>query len=70
MSVRALAKDFGPIVLPLIVVTALAFVGLAFWNVRESLRWYMTLATSHAWFECAFLAYFVLSGDRARAGAS
>jgi hypothetical protein len=70
MSVRALAKDFGPIVLPLIAVVALAFVGLAFWNVRESLRWYMTFATSHAWFECAFLAYFVLSGERARAGAS
>lgn len=67
MSVRALAKDFGTVALTLIVVAALAFVGLAAWNTRQAVSWYMTLATSHAWFECAFLSYFVLSGERARA---
>jgi hypothetical protein len=70
MSMRALAREFGPGVLLLIAVVALAFAGLAVWNVRQSLSWYMTLATSHAWFECTFLAYFVASGERARAGAS
>ena len=67
MSVRALTKDFGPTALALIAGVAIAFVGLAGWNVRESVGWYLTLAKSHAWFECAFVGYFALRRGRFRA---
>lgn len=66
MSVRALRADFGARALVLVVVVAVSFVGLAMWNVRSSVAWYMTLAKSHAWFECAFLAYFVAAKRRLR----
>ena len=66
MTVRALIADFGPRALALILVAALAFVGVALWDIRTSVSWYMNIAKSHAWFECAFLAYFVVSGERLR----
>ena len=64
MSVRALQRDFGPVVFGVIVLAALAFAALAIWNVRESVVWYMTLVKSHAWFELSFLAYLVLRRER------
>jgi hypothetical protein len=60
MTVRNLRKDFGSVGLTLIMIAAVTFVGLAVWNMNESVGWYMTLAKSHAWFEGAFLAYFLL----------
>jgi hypothetical protein len=65
MSVRALARDFGPVPLYALAALALAFVGLAIWNVQSAVSWYMTLAKSHAWFECAVLgALFVGESPR------
>jgi hypothetical protein len=66
MTVRSLSADFGPGPLLVIAAAVLAFAGMALWNVRTSVLWYMTLARSHAWFECALLAYFVVR--RARLG--
>ena len=60
MSIRALIKDFGRVALGCVALAAVAFAGLAVWNVRESIAWYMTIAKSHAWFELAFLAYFAV----------
>jgi len=70
MTVRTLRSDFGSLALAGIALLALAFVGVAVWDVRQSVAWYMNLSKAHAWFECAFLAYFVVSGQRLRAGAS
>ncbi len=66
MSVRAVLADFGPAASALIVALAGGLVALAFWNVRLSVDWYLTLAKSHAWFECAFVCYFLLQGRTAR----
>jgi hypothetical protein len=66
MSLRSLVTDFGPVALALIVIVALGFGGVALWDVRKSYAWYMSLAKSHAWFECAFIAYFVASGRTRR----
>jgi hypothetical protein len=67
MSVRALSADFGPLALGLIGIVALGLIGFAAWDVRQSVSWYMNLAKAHAWFECAFLSYFVVRGRRRRA---
>jgi hypothetical protein len=67
MSVRSLLADFGPLALGLVVTLALAFAGMALWDIHRSFTWYMSLAKSHAWFECAFLVYFLVSGARRRA---
>jgi hypothetical protein len=70
MSLRTLEKEFGLIALGLIAAAALGFVGLAVWSVRESVSWYLVLAKSHAWFELAFLTYFVVTGQRRRLAAT
>lgn len=65
MSVRALARDFGPLVFLAIVLAALGLGALALWNIRAALGWYVPLAKFHAWLECAFCAYAVAGGTRA-----
>jgi hypothetical protein len=62
MSLRSLVKDFGPVGFGVIALLAIGFIALSAWDIRLSLRWYMTLARSHAWFELAFLSYFMLRG--------
>jgi hypothetical protein len=65
MSVRALLADFGPVAFGLIVLAAVVFAGLALWDIHRSFTWYMNLAKSHGWFECAMLAYLLVrGGDR------
>lgn len=64
MTLRSLVQDFGKTALLIAGAIALGFVVLALWNIRTSLVWYMVLAKSHAWFECAFLAHFIARGDR------
>jgi len=58
MTVRSLLADFGPVALAIIALVALAFVGAAAFDIRQSVYWYMNLARAHAWLELAFLAYF------------
>jgi len=70
MTVRTLERDFGRVWLGLIAVVAVGFAGAAVWNVRDSVSAYLVLAKSHAWFELAFLTYFVVSGQRRRATAA
>lgn len=69
-TVRGLTHDFGPVAFGVIVAVAVGLVGLALWDVRQSVAWYMNLSKSHAWFECAFLGYFLVRGDFRPAAAS
>ncbi|HEY2509537.1 MAG TPA: hypothetical protein VGI39_01655 [Polyangiaceae bacterium] len=64
MSVRALARDFGPAGLAVVVFAALGFAAFSLWNVRAAAFWYVTLAKSHAWLECAFAVYLATRGRR------
>jgi hypothetical protein len=66
MSVRALKADFGAVGLSLLACLALGMAGFAAWSIRDAVSWYMTLAKSHAWFECALLSFFVVSGSARR----
>jgi hypothetical protein len=61
-TVRALLADFGLTAFAVIVALAVSMIGLAIWNVREAVSWYMSLSKFHAWFECAFVAYFLARG--------
>jgi hypothetical protein len=60
MTARGLVRDFGPIPFGCIAVAALGMVCVATWNIRASVGWYLTLAKSHAWFELALLAFFLV----------
>lgn len=62
MTLRSLIQDFGSV--------GLAVIGIALWDVRTSLVWYMTLAKSHAWFEGALVVHFLASGKRMRVRAA
>jgi hypothetical protein len=62
-TVRSLTADFGArwLVAIGLIAAALPVAALIF-DVRRSVVGYMTLAGSHAWFECAFLAYALVRG--------
>jgi hypothetical protein len=61
-TVRGLVSDFGVPAFTAIVVLAVSMIGLAVWNIRGAVTWYMSLSKFHAWFECAFVAYFLARG--------
>ncbi len=70
-SLRALRADFGTPALAVMAVVALGMLVAGAVDLRRAVGWYMSLATSHAWFEVAFLAYFVVRGGfRPRPGAA
>ena len=57
MTVRSLLADFGGVGLAGVIALTLAFVGLAWAHLQQSVYWYMHLARAHVWFEAGAFAY-------------